>query len=149
MIRRVSCAILLLVLSGLALAGGKLLGRDELVFMQRLNPACCVIDARAATARGGRPLKEAIAYHPDLAIQPSATVVVVADSDRAALQVVAALERKHPGKAVVAVKGGAPTWQAVLTRLAELSEGESVQFVIPHNTCETGNPLQTLQSKPK
>jgi hypothetical protein len=83
-------------------------------------------------------------------------VVVVADDDAKAQAVGATLAKQHPGKTILAVRGGASVWQATRKALeampgASTAPGQqrAFSFVIPHNTCETGKPLQVLTSKPK
>jgi len=138
-----------------AQAGVSLLGQAALVEALKNQPPCCVIDARGENSRRKQPLPDALRYRPDLNIVVSASVIVVADRDQEASKVGAALAKKHPGKTIYAVKGGAAVWQSVLKTLAGESssgmpaEGSIIRFVIPHNTCETGTPLQILDSQPK
>lgn len=130
-------------------------GKSELVAALRSQPPCCVIDARREASQRAHPLADAVRYRPGLQIIPSASVIVVADHDKEATRVGAILAKQHPGKIVYAVKGGASAWESVLKSLAGISSSSApgaapgVSFVIPHNTCETGTPLQILQSKPK
>jgi hypothetical protein len=130
-----------------ALAGVSLLAKPELVKKLSASPPCCVVDARGDDARKSRPIKDALAWRPDLAIDPTATVVVVADADAQAVAVARSIDKAHPRKVIVAVKGGFPVWESILIDL-EQAQGRSVQgstsFVIPKNTCEQGTPLQTL-----
>ncbi|MBK7615653.1 MAG: hypothetical protein IPJ08_14690 [Burkholderiales bacterium] len=139
-----------------AWAGLSLQGEAELVAALQTNPPCCVIDARGEPQRQALPLADALRYKPGLRIVPTASVVVVADDDAKAKAVGATLARQHPGKAILAVRGGAPVWQAALKTLEAMPASSAahgpkgaLSFVIPHNTCETGKPLQVLTSKPK
>lgn len=130
--------------------------RDAAALTEALKsePPCCVVDARGADRQRKHPLAEALPYRPDLRIIPTASVIVVADRDRDALAVGAELAKKHPGKTIYAVKGGAQAWESVLKSLNAPAYSTApgapagTSFVIPHNTCETGTPLQILKSKP-
>jgi hypothetical protein len=130
-------------------------GTVELIDELKNAPPCCVIDARSEASQRKHPLADALRYRPDLSIIPTASVIVVADRDRDALAAGEALAQKHPGKAIYAVKGGVAAWETVLKSLSRVSSSKApgaapgISFVIPHNTCETGTPLQILKSKPK
>jgi hypothetical protein len=127
----------------------RLLAKAPLTQALKTEPPCCVVDARADAQRQARPIRESLVYKPGLKIHPSATVVVVADSDAAALKVASALEKAYPGKTIAAVKGGYPVWEAILIdqERASGSVQGSRSFVIPRNTCEQDTPLQTLMRK--
>jgi hypothetical protein len=131
-------------------ADAALRSAGQLKLALRSSPPCCVIDARPDAQREGRPLGEALAYRDDLKIVPTATVVVVAESDARALAVARALAGAHPGKTILAVEGGVAAWQSVLAAQAgEPPGGRAFSFVIPKNTCEQGEPLQHLRTEPK
>lgn len=131
--------------------------RDAAELSQALKsePPCCVIDARSAEQQRKQPLPDALRYRQDLSITPSAAVIVLADRDQDAVKVATLLAQQHPGKVIYAVKGGLVAWQSALKTLAKASSskvpgaGAGISFVIPHNTCESGAPLQILTSKPK
>lgn len=131
-----------------------LVNGDKLGLALKNSPPCCVIDARTALKRAQVPVVDALPYRSGLRIKPTATVVVLADSDREALRIASIYERQHPGKAIIAVKGGGKAWLAATalpdsSPAADGAPGSTLQFVIPHNTCETGEPLQKLQSNKK
>lgn len=137
-------------------AGVSLQGEAELVAALHANPPCCIIDARSEPRRQELPLEDALRYKHGLRIVPTASVVVVADDDAKAQAVGATLAKQHPGKTILAVRGGAPAWKAALKTLEAMPASSAahgptgaLSFVIPHNTCETGKPLQVLISKPK
>jgi hypothetical protein len=133
--------------TGGAQAGVSLLAKADLVKVLTTSPPCCVIDARSEEARKARPIKEALEWLPGLKINPTATVVVVADADARAMAVARSIDKTHPRKVIVAVKGGFPVWEAILIdqeKGREHSVQGSTSFVIPKNTCEQGTPLQTL-----
>jgi hypothetical protein len=136
-------------------AEASLKGEAELVATLRANPPCCVIDARSDAQRRAQPVNEALRYKPGLRIVPTASVVVIADDDAKARQVGATLAREHPGKTILAVRGGAAVWESARKSLESVTSStipgqpKNLSFVIPHNTCETGKPLQVLTSKPK
>lgn len=132
-----------------AQAQASLQDKAQLVKALSARGPCCVIDGRAATSRKREALDNALPWHADLKINPTATVVVVADSDQDALGIARALERRYPGKTILAVKGGVATWKAttfaLLAGSANGGAGGLVNFVIPANTCEQGKPLQELR----
>lgn len=132
-----------------AQAGVSLQGESELVAALKANPPCCVIDARSATRRRELPLEDALHYQPGLRIVPTASVVVVADTDVQARKVGAALAGRYPGKTIYAVRGGDTAWAAVRKTLesvnASSAPGSSHSFIIPRNTCESGETLQVLK----
>lgn len=75
--------------------------------------------------------------------------VVVGDTDAHALAVAKTLARSSAHD-VYAVKGGIATWKATEHQLqAEAGKpGWKFSFVVPHNTCEQGKPLQIFEAKP-
>lgn len=131
--------------------------RDEVDLIEALkhSPPCCVIDARSASQRQKQPLADALVYRSGLSIVPTASVVVVGDDNAGTLKVAEDLAKQHPGKAIYAVRGGMSAWAFVrkaLDKVTASSNGappSGVSFVIPHNTCETGIPLQVLSGKTK
>lgn len=150
---------LLLALSALAGAASYAEAslRDEVDLMEALKkqPPCCVIDARSDASQAKHALADALKYRPGLSIVPTASVVVVADDNPAALKVANALAMQHPGKNIYAVRGGVTAWEFVRKALDKVTASSSgappagVSFVIPHNTCETGTPLQVLSGSSK
>lgn len=143
-------ATLGLVLVGAAQAQVSLKDKAQLVAALAAKPPCCVIDGRTAASRKREILENALPWRKDLKIDPTATVVVVADQDQDALGIANALGRRHPGKPILAVKGGLATWKAAsLSLLAaagmDTAMSGPVSFVIPANTCEQGKPLQVLR----
>lgn len=148
------CVLSGLLVSNFGHAEVVLLGGNELSFALKESPPCCVIDGRKELNRAKAPLPEALPYRAGLNIKPTANVVVLADSDSEALRIAGIFEKQHAGKTILAVKGGLKTWQAATASLSSApandgAPGTTLQFVIPHNTCETGEPLQKLQSKKK
>ncbi len=141
--------------AGTAHAAVALRGEVELTQALKKEPPCCVIDARGEPQRLKAPLADALRYRPDLQIIPTASIIVVADRDQDAVSVGEALAKQHPGKTIYAVKGGVTTWAVVRKSLEDVSASQApgvskgISFVIPRNTCETGEPLQILTSKPK
>lgn len=120
------------------------------------QPPCCVVDARGTASQRRLPIADAVRYRPGLRIVAAAPVVVVGDGDREASKAAEALARQHPSKEIYVLAGGAAAWESVrrtleTPRLSKRADAGSpaISFVIPHNTCETGTPLQILQSKPK
>lgn len=137
-----------LVFAAAAQAQARLQDKAQLVAALASSPPCCVVDGRSAASRQQDVMENALVYRADLKIVPSASVVVIADRDQDALGIARALARKHPGKAMLAVKGGLATWKAVTLSLLSRREGGAeglMNFVIPANTCEQGKPLQTLR----
>lgn len=143
-------AAFLLTASLQAHAAASLRNEMQLGLALRASPPCCVVDARAESERKALALDEALVYREDLRINPTATVVVVADTDEAALAVAESIAAAHPGSPVLAVEGGIVAWQRVLALInAEPPGGRAIQFVIPKNTCEHGPALQELRTAPK
>lgn len=148
---------LLLLAAPTAHAVVSLRGQEALSRLLKNAPPCCVIDGRSQPNRQRAPLEQALVYRDGLRITPTATIVVVADSDRQAMTIGRALDKSHPGKTILAVKGGVRVWRATMQRLgadpaaaaAGAPTAGGMTFVIPHNTCEVGAPLQILQSKPQ
>ncbi len=135
-----------------ALAAASLRDSVDLIELLKHQPACCVIDARGEVKRAQQSLPEALVYRPNLRIVPTASVIVVGDDNQSAMKVANTLASQHPGKNIYAVRGGAASWEFVLKALDKTSASNGaapagVSFVIPHNTCETGTPLQVLSSK--
>lgn len=132
--------------------------RDELELIDALKhaPPCCVIDARSESKRKQHALADALTYRPGLSILPTASVIVVGDDNQGALKVAEGLAKKHPGKPIYAVRGGVIAWEFVRKALEKMPSASEVgaplvggSFVIPKNTCESGETLQILSSKPK
>jgi len=147
-------ATLCLILASAAQAQVSLKDKAQLVTALSAAPPCCVIDGRAAANRKREVLENALPWRADLKINPTATVVVIADQDQDALGIANALGRKYPGKPILAVKGGLATWKAAsLSLLAaagmDTAMSGPVSFVIPANTCEQGKPLQVLRPDKK
>ena len=143
-----------LAAAGMARAQVSLMDKAQLIKALSAKPPCCVIDGRAATNRKRDALGNALPWRSSLKINPTATVIVLADRDQDALGIARALVRKHPGKPIFAVKGGLPTWKAVTLSLLsadgmDAAMGGPVTFVIPANTCEQGTPLQELRPDKK
>lgn len=138
---------LLVVLLGSTGVSAKvqLMGEEALLLALEHQPPCCVIDARPARHRTALPLPDSLAYRPGMNIIPTASVVIVADSDEQAVAIARRFDKAYPGKSIIAVQGGHAVWASVL---AASQRSRSVQgsrsFVIPSNTCEQGPPLQTL-----
>jgi len=148
------CLLSSLLVSSATLADVALLDSKELSQALKDSPPCCVIDGRKEVNRIKTPLPEALPYRPGLRIKPTATVIVLADADSEALRIAGIFEKQHPEKPILAVKGGLKTWLAATASpssapASDGAPGATLQFVIPHNTCETGEPLQKLQSKKK
>lgn len=143
-----------LLLAASAAAQVSLQDQAQLIRALSAKPPCCVIDGRAAASRKAELQENALPWRSDLKINPTATVVVIADRDQDALDIARALARKHPGKPIFAVKGGLAAWKAAsLSLLAaagmDAALGGPVSFVIPANTCEQGKPLQVLRPDKK
>lgn len=133
-----------------AQAGASLRNETQLRLALRASPPCCVIDARSDAQRQSQTIAEALVYREGIRINPTASVVVVADDDDRALRVAEKISAAHPGKTVFAVEGGVGVWERVVSATsAEPPGGKAVQFVIPKNTCEQGPALQQLRTAPK
>jgi hypothetical protein len=152
---RIGCLASLLLAAGTAHADVSLRSAMQLEIALKSSPPCCVIDGRHAAQRQHAPLPEALPYRPGMTINPTAAVVVVADSDSEAKRIGAELGKAHPDKTIIAVKGGVPTWKSVLAALDKPASDVAgaptggINFVIPKNTCESGETLQKLRSQAK
>lgn len=141
----------LLAFSATGHAAAQLMSEVELIDALKSHPPCCVIDARSEGTRKQQPLDDALVYRSDLSIIPTASVIVVGDDNAKALVIANLLTEKHPGKDIYAVRGGVTAWTFVRRALDKAAHASGaapagVSFVIPHNTCETGNPLQILNA---
>jgi hypothetical protein len=150
---RLSLAIAVAAGTASAAWGGATALRDQAQLEALLKSAapCCIIDARPDGVRKLLPLADTVPYRQDLKINPTSVVVVIADSDAKAVEVGDAIAKTSNAKDVVAVKGGAATWRALVGGDPGASAGSAaLSFVIPKNTCEQDTPLQTLiRSKPQ
>lgn len=108
---------------------------------------CQVIDARSPGNVKRQPIDSGELYKSDMVIKRG-MVVVVADSDRQALEVAKVLS-KWSGQDIYAVKGGYETWKQVQKETAKPPAGaESIMppsFVIPSDTCQQGPPLHEFK----
>ncbi len=143
------CSLVLMAMADAALAQVTSMGLEQLQFAVKVSPPCCVIDGRRSEIRGKHPLVDALPYREGMKLNPTASVVVIADKDRDARKIAGALALSYPDKKIIAVKGGIRTWEATLHALAKGPTGgpTSYNFVIPRNTCESGSPIQSLRSK--
>lgn len=123
-----------------SLAQALLVTADSLPKRLKTAPACCVVDARAETARQAKPLPGTLVWSPDLLPPPGGPMILIGDTDAAALDLARRVARKLKGKQVLAVQGGAEAWLQLVA-----SGGTAAGFVIPRNTCEQGKPLQNLR----
>ena len=121
--------------------------RAQLAAAIKDGPPCCIIDARPPGTRALQPLPDALVYRVGMKINPTAAVVVIADTDEKAVRVGEELARASNAPKVIAVKGGFPTWAAATGQGGPLG-GVALTFVIPKNTCEQDAPLQTLRAAP-
>ena len=155
--RLLHCALLfcLMMANATGHAAAQLMGEVELIEALKSQPPCCVIDARSDSTRKQQPLDDALVFRADLSIIPTASVIIVGDDNAKALVIANLLNEKHPGKEIYAVRGGIAAWTFVRRALDKTSHTSGaapagISFVIPHNTCETGAPLQILNSnRPK
>lgn len=116
----------------------------------RASPAVPVIDARSAQARAQvAPLADARVYTEAMPLERG-PVLVIADTDAAAIAVADKLEARHADVQAYAVAGGS----AVLERLRQppvehspTSTAIPYDFVIPSDTCQTGPALQTFKGQ--
>ena len=130
-----------------AAAPAELLDRAQLAAALGKGSPCCVIDARPVAARMLKPLPDALVYRKGMKINPTAAVIVIADTDDNGLRAGDDLERVNKPPRLIVVKGGLRTWEAA--KAPTQSAGGAVRtFVIPKNTCEQGEPLQTLRTAP-
>lgn len=142
-----ACAVALIAAASAAHADASLRSAAQLKLALGTHPPCCVIDARTEAQRKSRPVHDALPYRKDLTINPTATVIVLADTDAQALSVAQTLARAHPGKPILAVAGGVAVWESVVADISAAPPGgKALSFVIPRNTCEQAPALQNLRS---
>jgi hypothetical protein len=147
MCKRLSFLAVLAATMGHAFAAPDLAKEEQVIARLKATPACCVIDARDAVRRKLRPLADAVVWGDGVVIVPTGTVVIIADDDKTGSDVGRVIEKRFKARHVVVVKGGLDTWDAVVRSAQE--PGMPTTFVIPRNTCEQGQPLQTLRSNKK
>jgi hypothetical protein len=130
-------------------AGADVTLRDRAGLEQALKNTepCCVVDARTAANRARLPLVDTVPYREGMTLGAGGPVVVIADTDARALEVAKALVVAAGSRPILAVRGGAKTWQSVPQ--SSPITGPPPQFVIPSDTCKQGQPLQTLRSEKK
>lgn len=122
------------------------MAEPQLVHALKERQPCCVIDGRGENSRKKRPLSDAIPYRPDLKIEPTAAIVVIADNDNIAKRIAGELDAIYPGKRIIAVLGGIGTWETALVAASQTAASTpSFSFVIPKNTCESGSAIQQLR----
>lgn len=145
--RRIAILAGWLALAAAAVAGTVMLhGADSLAAAIGRSGYCCVVDARAPVTRAKDAIAEAVLYRKGLRINPSAAVVVIADTDEQALAVGAEIQKASGAGEVIAVKGGVKAWRAYLAR-ASGAPPKGYSFIIPRNTCESGQAIQELTSE--
>lgn len=123
-------------------------GENSLSAAVERNGYCCVVDARAPAQRAKDALADAVLYSKGVVIKPGAAVVVIADTDAEALAVGVEIQKRSGAAEVIAVKGGVQTWRAYLERAAG-APPSGYSFIIPRNTCESGQAIQELSSERK
>jgi hypothetical protein len=140
--------LLLLVAAGLPAMGfaeTTLMGHDELPAAIARRGYCCVVDARSPAGSATDPIAQSVPYRKGVKLTPTAAIVVIAETDADALRIGKDLERATGARDVIAVKGGSATWRAYLASVLG-APPRDLSFVIPRNTCESGEPLQQLRS---
>lgn len=138
-----SCCLIILMLPTLCLAAGELLlGDAELAAKLEKVTDYQLLDARKADAQRLKPIAFATRYQKMMPIK-NGLVLIVADTDAAALKIALSIPA-NADRSVLAVKGGAETWQRVSSKTSPQFP-MSDSFVIPMNTCEQGKPLQELK----
>lgn len=117
--------------------------KDDLALVIARRGYCCVVDARSEARRKADPLANAVVYRKGVKLTPTAAIVVVADDDAGAVRTGRELERATRAGEVHAVQGGIATWRAFLDENRGSPLGMT-SFIIPRNTCESGETLQQL-----
>lgn len=131
---------LALALPALAQADASLKTPAALGPVIAMAPGVLLVDARGLDAVRRQPLQGATPYVPGIKLVPG-MVVVVAGSDEQAMTVATALAQSS-GQTVYALSGGAGAWQEILDERKRSPAAVPFNFVIPHNTCQQGKPLQ-------
>ncbi len=110
------------------------------------KPAVTMIDARGPQKRAQKVIPFSL-IPGEMAIQFKGVALVVADSDREALEVARTLSQGG-GREVYAVRGGYDTWDQARSSgkgagVPDLAA--SKQFTIPKDTCAQGKPLHVYK----
>ncbi|BBD76526.1 hypothetical protein [Hydrogenophilus thermoluteolus] len=147
----IAAFFLLLWGMGSAQAGVTPMKTAQLVHALEEGKPCCVIDGRPEQSQRTKPLENALPYRDGLVIEPSGMVVVVADSDEAAMRIASRLDESYPGQNIVVVLGGADAWEAAQVELSRRAAAppRGLSFIIPKNTCESGSSIQKLTTNGK
>lgn len=117
-------------------ANGVLLNQDAVRAELKKEPDYQLLDARGAEARRSLPLAFATRYEKSVPVKKG-LVLVVADSDDAALEIARAIPVEGECR-VFAVQGGADAWKQVQARLATVVTPGN--FIVPKGTCDLGKP---------
>ncbi len=128
-----------LILAATAQAGAVLETSAKLAPILKKASSVLLLDARSEKSRLQRPLEGAIPYQEKMAARPG-LIVIIGENDPRALQVAQRLA-STVNQTVYALKGGVAAWNEI--KKQETPESLMPDsFVIPHNTCEQGSPLQ-------
>lgn len=134
--------------AGTAAGGAPVLDKAQLTALLDKTSVCRVVDARSEKQRRGNPLKGALVYGKDMDLKSAGTVLVIADSDRLAREVAGKLAASGKFR-VYAIKGGYKTWKLVtgegLAEAEKAEPGRPRSFIIPKNTCESGETIQEFK----
>ena len=125
---------------------------EQLSHLLLIEKACCVVDARKADERDKLPLPEAQTYAAEgFKLRrdnvDGELLIVIANDKQRAVAIAKSLDAAYPGHRVIAIGGGAAPWldarAAAMQQLA--APPPAFSFVIPKNTCESGQTLQVLR----
>jgi rhodanese-related sulfurtransferase len=125
---------------------GELKDRAELADLLGKKPAVTVIDARGSQERAQKLIPFSL-IPGEMALEFKGVGLVVADSDREALEIARALSQGGK-REVYAVRGGYDTWDQARSSSKVRSVPDltaSKQFTIPSGTCTLGKPLHVYK----
>ena len=143
MFRILGAALLILPTLSFA-AGDLLLNESSLAAKIEKEQNYQLLDARGSVAQRSVPLAFSTRYEKVMPVKKG-LVFVVADSDKAALEIAESIPAGSD-RSVFAVKGGADAWKRVQSKTATAVAPTS--FMVPNGTCEPGTPSLKIDAKP-
>jgi hypothetical protein len=116
--------------------------------LDNYGPRLRLVDARDNALRSKEPLAGAIVYSATTRVS-AGIALVVGNDDAGALAAAAALEKRDTGVRAYAAQGGTNAYKAAhATYLGAPVEDLSAHgFVIPRDTCQTGEPAHVFEAK--
>lgn len=136
----------LVAISPLRAAETELKDKTQLIDLLKSNQSITVIDGRGPGTRARKPIPFSL-IPGEMNVKFTGVAVVVADNDDKAIALARQLSLNGKRR-IYALRGGYDTWvQAQSASQAEGAESSAASdnFIIPSNTCEQGDALQSYQ----